>query len=94
MLFTVSIIFKINVAGSDYATVTFEQTFTPMDEASQMMCGLVQIIDDMLAYEPDEQFSVSLVSATPIGVFRSDESCITIMDNDGESLEHTDLSSI
>ena len=65
-----------------------------MDEASQMMCGRIQIIDDLLAYEPDEQFSVSLVSATPTGVFGSNETCITIMDNDGESLDHTDLGNI
>ena len=59
------------------------------DSATQnsMMCVRVQIMDDELANELDEQFSVSLVSASMI---RSSESCITIVDNDGEILDHTD----
>ena len=44
-------------------------------------------MDDELANEPNEQFSVSLVSAS---IFRSSETCITIVDNDGEILDHTD----
>ena len=56
-----------------------------------MMCVRVQIIDDELAIELNEQFSVSLVSASMI---RSSETCITIVDNDGEILDHTDHTNI
>lgn len=49
-------------------------------------------MDDELANEANEQFSVSLVSAIPTSVFRSNETCITILDNDGETLNHTDHS--
>ena len=58
------------------------------------MCNNVRIIDDELANEPDEQFLVSLTNADPIGVFGLNETCITIIDNDGESLDHTEHSNI
>ena len=62
------------------------------DSATQnSMCVRVQVLDDELANESDEQFSVSLVSASMIS---SSESCITIVDNDGEILDHTDHTSI
>ena len=57
-----------------------------------MICGQVQIMDDEVANEANEQFSVSLVSAIPTSVFRSSETCITIVDNDGEILDYTDHS--
>ena len=52
-----------------------------------MMFVCVQIMDDELANESNEQFSVSLVSASMI---KSSKTCITIVDNDGEILDHTD----
>lgn len=55
-----------------------------------MMCDRVQIINDDLANELDEQFSVSLISAVPTSVFRSSETCITIVDSDGETVDHAD----
>lgn len=62
--------------------VTFEPTAG--SETAEMMCGNVCIIDDVVAMEPDEQFSVRLISADPVGNFAEDasESCITILDND------------
>ena len=52
---------------------------------SQRLCGNVTIIDDTTAGEPNEEFSVTLVSSDPPGVrFGDRESCITIIDNDGE----------
>lgn len=76
----------------DYVARTLQATFTP--ESDVMMCDRVQILDDELANEPNEQFSVSLVSAIPDGVFRSSETCITIMDDDGETIDYTDCSNV
>ena len=60
-------------------------TFRPSDDGStQELCGYVPIIDDYIGNEPDEEFSVTLVSASPYGDFGDSESCITITDNDGE----------
>ena len=58
-------------------------TFEPIagSESGEMRCGNVRIIDDMVA-EPDEQFSVRLISANPAGNFGNDETCVTIVDND------------
>lgn len=55
---------------------------------AEMMCGNVPIIDDAVAREPAEQFSVRLVSADPVGNFNNDasESCITIFDDDDRKL--------
>jgi hypothetical protein len=63
--------------------VTFEPTAVS-ETAAEMMCGTIPIIDDAIAGEPDEQFSVRLISANPVGSFADDasESCITILDND------------
>lgn len=72
-------------AGLDYATLVFQATFNPMDVASQTLCDNIQIFDDELANEPNEEFSLSLQSANPTGVFVLNETCITIIDNDGES---------
>lgn len=71
------------VADSDYRTMTFQVLFQPMGSVMQI-CRNVRIIDDEISNEPDEQFSVSLVNANPIGVFSVSESCITITDNDGK----------
>ena len=61
-------------------------TFVPSDETTpQRMCGSVPIIDDTIVGEPDEEFSVTLVSSDPPGArFGDRESCITITDDDGE----------
>ena len=63
--------------------MTFLVTFEPM--GSSQICRNVQIIDDELSNEPDEQFSVALTNANPVGVFGASESCITITDDDSES---------
>lgn len=62
--------------------MTFEPTVG--SETGDILCGFVPIIDDMIVGEPDELFSVRLVSANPVGTFADDasESCITILDND------------
>ena len=59
-------------------------TFEPIagNESAEMRCGNVPIIDDTVAGEPDEQFSVRLISANPPGNFSNDETCVTIVDND------------
>ena len=49
--------------------VTFEPTAG--SETAEMMCGNVCIIDDVVAMEPDEQFSVRLISADPVGTYTS-----------------------
>ena len=59
-------------------------TFEPRADSIQTQCGTVVIIDDMVADEPDEQFSVRLTSATPIGNLGQDETCVTIIDDDSK----------
>ena len=60
-------------------------TFQPSsdDGSPQTLCGIVPIINDMIGNEPDEEFSVRLISASPDGDFGDSESCITIIDDDG-----------
>ena len=48
------------------------------------MCRQISILDDSIAGEPDEAFSVTLVSASPIGIFEEDTTCITITDDDSK----------
>ena len=45
---------------------------------------MISIRDDSIAGEPDESFSVTLISATPNGVFEEDTTCITIIDDDSK----------
>ena len=73
-------------ADADYRTTTIMVTFMPSDLGTiQRLCGNVPIIDDTVANEPNEEFSVTLVSTDPSGArFGDKESCITIIDNDGE----------
>ena len=61
-------------------------TFVPSDQATpQRLCDSVSIIDDTIVGEPNEEFSVTLVSSDPPGArFGDRESCITIIDDDGE----------
>ena len=65
-------------------------TFLPSKESIlsvQTQCGVVRIIDDVIGIEPDEEFSVTLISASPEGSFGNDyESHIIIRDDDGELL--------
>ena len=79
----------INLAAdADYRTTEIAVTFTPSDEGTtRSLCGSVPIINDMIGNEPDEEFSVTLVSTMPPGgSFGDRESCITIIDDDGESV--------
>ena len=79
------------IAGSDYQSTTITVTFEPTEgnEIAEMICGNVPIIDDTVAREPDEQFSVRLMSANPVGNFNNDasESCVTILDDDDRKLK-------
>ena len=67
-------------AGSDYEATTITVTFESCD--SQEICGSVPIINDTIANELNEQFSVTLISAIPEGRFGDNETCITIIDDD------------
>ena len=73
-------------ADADYDTTTIMVTFVPSDlGTTQRFCGSVPINDDMIGNEPNEEFSVTLVSTDPSGArFGDRESCITIIDDDGE----------
>ena len=79
---TSSSVLFVYTAGSDYQSTTITVTFEPSDESTEAKCGTVTIIDDMVAGEPNEQFSVSLVSADPTGTFGNRETCVTIVDDD------------
>ena len=62
--------------------------FLPSKESItvQTHCGVVRIIDDVIGNEPDEEFSVTLISASPEGSFGTDyELHITVRDDDSES---------
>ena len=54
----------------------------PIDDNLQMLCTTIPIINDTIANEPDEQFSVTLTSASPVGTFGEDTTCVTIIDDD------------
>ena len=51
-------------------------------------CAMIPIIDDLLGNEPNELFSVTFSSFSPVGL-EGDvaEACVTIVDNDGEWFE-------
>ena len=57
-------------------------TFTPSDEIPQTICATISIINDTVSNEEDEQFSVTLTSATPVGTFGENTTCVTIIDDD------------
>ena len=60
-------------------------TFEPnLESPVQTLCDVVNIIDDEIGNEPNEEFSVTLISASPDGDFGAKESCITIIDDDRE----------
>ena len=58
--------------------------FAPSDDG-QRVCGKVPIINDMLD-EPNEQFSVRITSVSnpSIMIGPSNETCVTIIDDDGK----------
>ena len=74
-------------ADADYSTTTIIVTFMPSDQGTQERCGIVPIIDDMIGNEPNKELLVTLISSDPSGAkFGDRESCITIIDDDGECL--------
>ena len=71
-------------AGLDYVSTTIVVTFEPSDESTQTLCGVVPIINDTIPNEPDEQFAVRLIRADPLGNLVGEETCVTIVDDDGK----------
>ena len=69
----------------DYTTSTLMLTFQPSNDG-QMLCGNVSIINDNLGNEGDELFSVVItnVSSNKVLIGPNNESCVTIVDDDGE----------
>ena len=65
----------------DYDSTTIMLTFESKDDGMAQMCAKVGIIDDKIANEPDEMFSVRLVGVPSAG---NAEACITIKDNDSK----------
>ena len=78
-------IFPIHTADSDYTVTTIILTFTPSGNARQ--CSKIPIIDDNVKGELSEEFSVKLISASPLGTIGEDTSCVTIIDNDRKYIE-------
>ena len=70
--------------GDDYETNVFMLTFEPSADG-RTLCGNVRIIDDKLANEGNEQFSVTItsISGSRVDVGPNDETCVTIIDDDG-----------
>ena len=74
-----------NTDGSDYSSTVLTVTFVPTDDQiSQEICIPLPIIDDLIANEADEQFSVVLIDVTPTANVGNNETCVTIIDNDGK----------
>ena len=68
-----------HVEGSDYVATIVMLTFVPSDK---ILCATIPIINDRVPSEPDEQFSVTLTSASPVGIFGESTTCVTIIDDD------------
>ena len=86
-MFFISIIvlyYLIYIADSDYESRVFNLTFEPLDEnITQTFCTNIQILEDLSFDEPDEEFSVTIIDATPGGTFNTQNtSCITIIDRE------------
>ena len=74
-------------ADADYSTTTIMATFVPSDQGMQEFCGIIPITDDMIGNEPNKELSVTPISSDlPGASFGDRESCITIIDDDGECL--------
>ena len=71
-------------ANVDYVMTTLTLTFEPSPDG-QLRCDKVSIINDRLD-ERNELFSVRItnVSSPDIMIGPSDESCVTIIDDDGK----------
>ena len=75
------------IVNIDVEMTAITITFPPLEESKsvQTHCGIVQIIDDAIGNEPDEEFFITLKSASPEGSFGDDyESHITIRDDDSK----------
>ena len=63
----------------------FTVMFAPIDDQiSQEVCIPLPIIDDLIANEADEQFSVLLTDVTPAVEVGNNQTCVTIRDNDSK----------
>ena len=73
-------------AGSDYNTTTLMLPFDPSPDGQQV-CGKVPIINDKLANEGIEQFSVRIVRTSDprVKIGQEAETCVSIIDDDGKS---------
>ena len=60
--------------------------FQSNDEAEQTVCFLVPIFDDSIANEADEQFTVTLTDVSPVATVINNETCVTILDDDGKNV--------
>ena len=78
------IILLFFAADVDYTTSTQFLTFIPSANG-QSVCGRVPIIDDSLANEGTEPFSVRItsVSNSRLRIGQNAETCVNIIDNDG-----------
>ena len=73
-----------HTAESDYTPVSLQVVVGPTS-GPERACVTVPIIDDNLANEADEPFSIQFnVSGSPLVVGANAEACVTIIDNDGE----------
>ena len=70
------------MAGSDYTNVSTDEVFVPSSDTDVMQCVNITIEDDE-ALEGDETFTVTLATSDPIVMLETNETTITIVDNDG-----------
>ena len=76
--------FSITV-GSDFNSTVLVVTFEPSDDqTSRMTCVPLPIIDDSIANEANEQFSVTLTDAIPTTNVGNNKTCVTIIDDDSK----------
>ena len=77
--------FVSNTVGADYRNIVEVVTFEPSDDQiSQETCVPLAVIDDLIANEANEQFSVVLIDVTPTINIGNNETCVTIIDDDRE----------
>jgi hypothetical protein len=57
----------------------------PTDEGNTMFCVNIPIIDDEV-FEVEEEFSVNLINARPVGEIIDDTTCIKIIDDDSKAI--------
>ena len=55
-------------------------TFPPSNVTGEM-CTTIRIVNDIII-ESSEQFSVALISVSPVGIIMENITCITIIDDD------------